>query len=147
MSCHLIPTWHKWNANANDVMMMWFTVVANLVTSHLACTMCTHVHGTHALNKYGASKYLSLDFEEFPALIKYYTTIGNITLLKEEYTTMENCTILKDTKKFMYLTQPSFLEDTPNQILHMLSTLQLWSNFLHYYWPISYPLLFLCHQT
>ena len=26
----------------------------------------------------------------------------------------------------MYLTQPKFTEDTPNQILHMLSTLLLW---------------------
>ena len=26
----------------------------------------------------------------------------------------------------MYLTQPNFSEDSPNQILHMLSTLILW---------------------
>ena len=36
-----------------------------------------------------------LDFAEFPNLVKYYSTIGNSTLLKEEYTTMENCTLLK----------------------------------------------------
>ena len=29
MSCHLIPTWHKWNANANDIMMIWFELYAN----------------------------------------------------------------------------------------------------------------------
>ena len=68
-----------------------------------------------------------LDFKEFPDLIKYYTTIGNGTLLKEEYNTIENHALLKDIKDSMYLTQPCFLEDTPNQILHMLSTLILWS--------------------
>ena len=56
-----------------------------------------------------------LDFEEFPNLIKYYTTIINGTILKEKYTTMENHTLLKDIDDFMYLTQPNFMEDTPNQ--------------------------------
>ena len=51
--------WHKWNVNANDMMMMWFTLFVNLVMSHLACMMCAHMHGTHALYKYGASKYPS----------------------------------------------------------------------------------------
>ena len=51
--------WYEWNANADDVMMMWFTLFVNLVTSHLACVMCAHMHDTCALNKYGASKYLS----------------------------------------------------------------------------------------
>ena len=37
-----------------------------------------------------------LDFMEFPNLNEYYTTIGNVTLLKKEYTTIENCTLLKD---------------------------------------------------
>ena len=64
-----------------------------------------------------------LEFEEFPNLIKYYTTIGNGTLLKEEYTTMENDTLFKDIKNFMYLSQSNFMENTPNQILHMLSPL------------------------
>ena len=35
-----------------------------------------------------------LEFDEFPDLIKYYTTIGNGTLLKEEYI-----------EHFLYLTQ------------------------------------------
>ena len=39
-----------------------------------------------------------LDFKEFPNLIKYYTTIGNSTLLKEEYTTTKECTLLEDIK-------------------------------------------------
>ena len=39
-----------------------------------------------------------LDFEEFPDLIKYYTTIGNGTLLMEEYTTIKECTLLKTLK-------------------------------------------------
>ena len=37
-------------------MMTWF---ANLVSSHLVCTSHVHVHRTHALNKYGMSKYPS----------------------------------------------------------------------------------------
>ena len=45
--------------NANDIMMTWFALFVNLVMSHLACTLCACMHGTHALNKYGASKYLS----------------------------------------------------------------------------------------
>ena len=57
-----------------------------------------------------------LDFMEFPDLIKYYTPIGNGTLLKEECNTIENHTLLKDMSYLIYLTQPYFLEDTPNQI-------------------------------
>ena len=53
-----------------------------------------------------------LDFEEFPDLIKYYTTIGISTLLKYEYTTMENHTLLKDIDNLMHLNQPNFNEDT-----------------------------------
>ena len=67
-----------------------------------------------------------LEFEEFPDHIEYYTTIGTGALLKEEYATIKNCTLLQDIKNFMYLTQPYFLEDTPNQILLMLSVLILW---------------------
>ena len=48
-SCQIIPTWHEWNVNADDVMMMWFALYANLVMSHWACAMCMHMHGTHAL--------------------------------------------------------------------------------------------------
>ena len=57
-SCHLIPTWHKWNTFVDDIMMTWFTLHVNLVTSHWACMSCTCVHGTCTQNKYGA-KYLS----------------------------------------------------------------------------------------
>ena len=63
-----------------------------------------------------------LDFEEFPNLIKYYTTIGNSTLLKQKYTTIK-CTLLKDIKHFMHLTQLYFSDNTPNQILHLMRTL------------------------
>ena len=63
-----------------------------------------------------------LDFGEFPDLIKYYTTIVIVMLLNQEYTTMENHALLKDIKDVMYLTQPYFMEDIPNQILHILST-------------------------
>ena len=58
-SCHLTPTWHKWNVNANDVMVTWFASYASLVTSHLACMMHMHIHGICALHKYGISKYPS----------------------------------------------------------------------------------------
>ena len=58
-SCHLIPTWHKWNANTDDFMMMWFALYADLVTSHLACMMHIHMHGICALNKYVASEQSS----------------------------------------------------------------------------------------
>ena len=68
-----------------------------------------------------------LGFNEFPDLVKYYTTIGIGTLLKEECTTIKECTLLKDIEHFMYLTQSYFLDDTPNQILHIMSTLLLWS--------------------
>ena len=67
-----------------------------------------------------------LEFNEFPDLIEYYTTIGNGTLLKEEYTTIKECTLLKDIEHFMYLTQSYFSDDTPNQLLHIMSTLLMW---------------------
>ena len=67
------------------------------------------------------------EFDEFPDLIKYYTTIGNDTILKEECTTIKECSLLKDIKHFLYLTQVYFSDDTPNQILHIMSTLILWS--------------------
>ena len=72
------------------------------------------------------SQMAYLDFAEFPDLIKYYTTIGNCTILKEEYITIENCTLLKDLENLMNLTQLNLSADTPNQVLHMMSTLILW---------------------
>ena len=66
------------------------------------------------------------EFDEFSNLIKYYTTIGNVALLKEEYTIIKECTLLKDIEHFLYLTQSYFLDDTPNQILPLISTLILW---------------------
>ena len=50
MSCLLIPVWHEWNTNANDIMMTCFALYMNIVTSCLACAMCMHMDdGTHAL--------------------------------------------------------------------------------------------------
>ena len=40
MSCHLIPTWHEWNVNANDIMMTWYTLYVN--PSDI--TLVMHVH-------------------------------------------------------------------------------------------------------
>ena len=78
------------------------------------------------------------EFDEFPDLFKYYTTIGNGTLLKEDYTTIKERALLKDIKHFLYLTQSYFLDDTPNQILHTL----LLVNILPY--TITWPL---CKKT
>ena len=41
------------------------------------------------------------EFDEFPDLIEYYTTIGNGTLLKEEYTTIKESTLPKDIEHFL----------------------------------------------
>ena len=56
-SCHLVSKWHEWNANAGDIMVTLFTSYANLVMSHWACVLCTHVHGAHAIIKMGTSMY------------------------------------------------------------------------------------------
>ena len=58
-SCHLIPTWHEWNANAGDVMVTWFAHDANLVMSCWACASRVREHGAHAIIKMGTSKYLN----------------------------------------------------------------------------------------
>ena len=81
------------------------------------------------------------EFDEFPNIIEYYTTIGNGTLLKEEYTTIKESTLLKDIEHFLYLTQLYFSNDTPNQIPHLMSTLILWSK--TFYTTIGqYPTLY-----
>ena len=82
------------------------------------------------------------EFDKFPNLIEYYTTIGNGTLLKDEYTTIKESTLLKDIKHFLYLTQLYFSDDTPNQILqHLMGTLILWSK--TFYTTIGqYPTLY-----
>ena len=67
-----------------------------------------------------------LEFNKYPDLIDYYTTIGNGTLLKQKYTTIKESTLLKDIEHFMYLTQLYFSDNTPNQILHIMSTLLSW---------------------
>ena len=47
-SCHLIPTWHEWNVNAGDVMVMLFTSYANLVMSHWVYAL-SHTSMVHVL--------------------------------------------------------------------------------------------------
>ena len=49
-----MSTWHEWNANAGDVMVIWFTSYANLVMSCWACALHVHVR---AIIKMGMSKY------------------------------------------------------------------------------------------
>ena len=67
-----------------------------------------------------------LEFIEFPDLIEYYTTIGNGTILKQKYTTIKESTLLKDIEHLMYLTQLYFSDNTPHQIIHIMSTLLSW---------------------
>ena len=56
-SCHLISTWHEWNANSGDVMVMWFASYDYLVMSHWACASCARMHGACAIIEMGMSKY------------------------------------------------------------------------------------------
>ena len=49
-SCHHVSTWHKWNTDPGDVVVMWFSSNENLVMLQWACV--------HAIIKMGASKYL-----------------------------------------------------------------------------------------
>ena len=53
--------WHEWSMNAYDVniMMMWFTLYADLVISCLACMTCACIHGRCDLCRTSESKYLS----------------------------------------------------------------------------------------
>ena len=38
ISFHLIPMWHKWNANADDIMITWFALYVN--PSDVMSDMC-----------------------------------------------------------------------------------------------------------
>ena len=76
-----------------------------------------------------------------------FVTLSNTTLLLEivqnlrKSTLPLNCTHCKDIDNFMYHIQLKFLEDTPNQILHILITLILWLK--SFYTTISqYPTLY-----
>ena len=51
--------WHEWNANAGDVMVMWFASYVNLVTSRWACASCMCMYGACAIIKISTSKYLN----------------------------------------------------------------------------------------
>ena len=85
------------------------------------------VHLDDQCSEFLESSMAYQEFDNFPDLIEYYTSIGNGTLLKEEYTTIKECTLLKDIEHFLFLAQSYFSDDTPNQILHLMSTLILWS--------------------
>ena len=58
-SCHLISTWHEWNANTGDVMVTWFASYMKLVTSRWACALLTRVHGACAIIRMSAPEYLN----------------------------------------------------------------------------------------
>ena len=63
------------------------------------------VHLDEQCGEFLKSWMACLELDEFPNLIEYYTTIENVTLLKEEYTTIKEGTLLKDIEHFMFLTQ------------------------------------------
>ena len=99
------------------------------------------VHLDNQRSEFLESQMAYQEFNKFPDLIEYYTTIGNGTILKEKYTTIKECKLLKDIKHFLYLTQSYFSDDTPNQILHLMSTLILW--LITFYTTIGqYPTLY-----
>ena len=102
------------------------------------------VHLDNQCGEFLESWIACLEFNKFPDLIEYYTTNRNGTLLKEECTTIKECTLLNNIEHFLYLTQSYFLDDTPNQNLHIMSTLLLWlkrfyTNIGHY--PTLYNFL------
>ena len=48
--CHLIPMWHEWNANTDDIMITWFTLYAN--SSDVMLGMHdAHAHAWHMCSK------------------------------------------------------------------------------------------------
>ena len=49
-ACHLIPTWHEWNANTDDVIMPWFALCVNQsdVMSGM-CDTCMHAWCTGSM--------------------------------------------------------------------------------------------------
>ena len=84
MSCHLIPTWHEWNANTNDIMMTWFTLYLNPSDLCQACATCACKHGAHALTNMGVSNYSSglACVQADPNLAK--TTISHFWVLNSQ---------------------------------------------------------------
>ena len=46
MSCHIIPMWNEWNANTDDMMMMWFANREKLkaYTKAQQATHCWKIH-------------------------------------------------------------------------------------------------------
>ena len=69
---------------------------------HTLFPLLVHLDKQHGEFLKSWMAYLELD--EFPNLIRCYTTIGNGTILKEKYTAIKECRLLKDIKHFMYLT-------------------------------------------
>ena len=65
-----------------------------------------------------------LEFDKFPDLIEYYTTVRNGTLLKEGYITIKECTLLKDIEHFMYL---------PNCMSQTTLPTKSYNYWVHYY--------------
>ena len=109
---------------------------------HVLGTLFPHpVHLDDQRGEFLESWMAYQEFNEFPGLIEYYTTMGNGTLLNEEYTTIKESTLLKDIEHFLYLTQSYFSNHTPNQILNLITTLILWSK--TFYTTIGqYPTLY-----
>ena len=83
-----------------------------------------------------------LDFKEFPDLIKYFTTIENGTILKEKCTTMENHTHQQFHVPYPTIFLRGHSQPNPTNVQYTNIVVK---NFLHYCWPVSYPIQFLGH--
>ena len=46
-SCHISQTWQELTVNPNDIMLIWFMLYVNLMTSHWVCTTCACADGKH----------------------------------------------------------------------------------------------------
>ena len=73
-SCHIIPIWHEWNVNANDILMTWLPHMQALVTSCQACMTCVCMHNACALSDFGTTMYFSQ-----PACMQAGWNLGKIT--------------------------------------------------------------------
>ena len=73
-----------------------------------------------------------IEFDKFPSLTEYYTSIGNGALLKEKYNTIKNFTLLR-TSKILCTIPTTFLggHSQPNPT-HIEYTTVMVENFLHY---------------
>ena len=85
----------------NTLAKRWTQKLENLHYDVLHTLFPLPFHLDDQCSEFLESWMAYLEFDEFPNLIEYYTTIGNCTLLKQKYTTIKECTLLKEIKHFM----------------------------------------------